>query len=594
MGACCSKTSTITSTPSPPSQPEIITKHNPIQTDNKNIVSTPNQQENVKKETFLVKSRKSNEYPDQEKRKSIDRKKPHVSNPVIEVFQSPETAVSGGEAEKVVVGAAVRTSSCTKEEVDAILIQCGRLSRSSSGVKVGGGETPTRGRRYSGSKRSFDFDMEVGRNDGDEVVAVEGGRRAGGGSRGSSPSSRRRSRERDPGQQRSGSKERGSGGSGGRRVSRSPNRRSESPNPSTNGGGVVATRPGKMVSVPATDKSGNVAVGGEGVKRIQVKRNGGGDVAAAGSRTAASPRARSPARANLRVLNENQNQNQQPLTLSRSNSRKAEHSPYRRNPLAEIDTNAVGSEQPGSKKQNGEKTMTNKTNNVVTKRAKEPPVIDEAKTSVEKIVSRTRSSRLSRELDIDPETLLNSGPNPTSYASLLLEDIQNFHQKIPIIATASTAATNPPPPAFSIPACVSKACSILEAVADLNSTTSSNNFKKENLVESEKAVNDDLMEPSLHKYVTVRRGGDAEAEEQESSGSNSFAGSQQMSWMSSTWEPNSGDSTNCFTSSSSNARDKETQRNVEYLPRNGIGRGRVGVTGRSAYSLPNNPTCASS
>ncbi|GJR00944.1 hypothetical protein Tco_0523928 [Tanacetum coccineum] len=171
-------------------------------------------------------------------------------------------------------------------------------------------------------------------------------------------------------------------------------------------------------------------------------------------------------------------------------------------------------------------------------------------------------------------------PNPTSYASLLLEDVQNFHQKIPIITTASTAATNTPPPAFCIPACVSKACSILEVVADLNSTTRSNNFKKENLLESEKAVNDDMMEPSLHKYVTVRRGGDVKAEEQESSGSNSFVGSQQISWMSSTWEPNSGDSTNCFTSSSSNARDKETQRNVEYHPRKGIGRGRVGVIGR--------------
>ncbi|GJS16098.1 hypothetical protein Tco_0410570 [Tanacetum coccineum] len=35
------------------------------------------------------------------------------------------------------VGTAVRTSSsCTKEEVDAILIQCGRLSWSSSGVKM--------------------------------------------------------------------------------------------------------------------------------------------------------------------------------------------------------------------------------------------------------------------------------------------------------------------------------------------------------------------------------------------------------------------------------------------------------------------------
>lgn len=252
--------------------------------------------------------------------------------------------------------------------------------------------------------------------------------------------------------------------------------------------------------------------------------------------------------------------------------------------------------------------MNNKTTNVVVTKnniAKEHQMVDEAKAGVEnlkynQIASRTRSSRLSRDLDINPETLLNpntnTNTNPTSYASLLLEDIQNF--KNPTTTTSSTVAlaTAPPPPAFSLPACVSKACSILEAVADLNSATNScdRQFKKENFVESEMVVNDDLVEPSMHKYVTVRRGGDADAEEQESSGSNSFAGSQQMSWMSSSWEPNSADSTNCWTSfsSRSNARDVELQKSGEY-PRNGIGRGRVGVHGRSAYSLPNNVTVAS-
>ncbi|KAI3747629.1 hypothetical protein L6452_10163 [Arctium lappa] len=613
MGACCSKTSTIPSTPIPP---EVKTKPNPPeQPENKNkipavaIVATAATEQQVpKKEVLVVKHRKSHEidrHPDQETRKSIDRKKTPNSSPVTDVSQSATTTttaaavVSNGEPGKT---GAVRTSSCTKEEVDAILIQCGRLSRSSSGVKPAGGETPSRGRRYSGSKRSYDFDMEMGcKNDDDEVVDGDHHRRQRE-PRVSSPSSRRRSRERDPQQQRSGSKERGSGNSngGGRRVSRSPNRRSESPNPNstTAAAGSSNSRPGKMVSVPATDKTGGggevVAGVGSGVKRIQVKRNTGEAAVAVGSRTAASPRARSPARANLRVLNENQNQ--QPLTLSRSNSRKAEHSPYRRNPLAEIDTNAAGSEQLAIKvqmqKPNGEKMMNNKTHNVVVTKnciAKEHQVIDEAKIAVEnpKIVSRTRSSRLSRDLDINPETLLN--PNPTSYASLLLEDIQNFHQKT--TTTTTVAAVAAAPPAFSLPACVSKACSILEAVADLNSATSSNDrqLKKDNLVESEMVVNDDLMEPSLHKYVTVRRGGDADTEEQESSGSNSFAGSQQLSWMSSSWEPNSADSSNCWSSSRSNARDTELLRSGEY-PRNGIGRGRVG---RSAYSLPNNTTVAS-
>ncbi|KAJ0703697.1 hypothetical protein HanPI659440_Chr14g0554161 [Helianthus annuus] len=612
MGACCSKTSnTTTPTPSTPTPPEPkftpnLTK--PVQNKKPTIPVTPTltQQEVPKKEVFVVKHRKSHEtdrhsdQPTQVTRKSTDRKEKEKAPNSVPNTENSQPIVSNGESGKA-VSATVRTSSCTKEEVDAILIQCGRLSRSSSGVKPGG-ETPTRGRRYSGSKRSFDFDMETGlKNDVDDEVRPQRDVRV------SSPSGRRRSRERDPQQQRSGSKERGSA-AGGRRVSRSPNRRSESPNPNSNGGsgsgsGGGGNRPGKLVSVPATDKSNNAgggevaaAVVGGGVKRIQVKRNGGEAVGVAGGRTAASPRSRSPARANLKVLNENQNQNQQPVTLSRSNSRKAEQSPYRRNPLGEIDTNAAGSEQPGSKKQNCEKTINNKTNNAAKNSiAKEAQMTDEVKPAVEnpkhnQLVSRTRSSRLSRDLDIIPEALLSPNPNPTSYASLLLEDIQNFHQKNPTNSTAAPAAA---PPAFSLPACVSKACSIMEAVADLNSATSCNDrqFKKENLVESEKAVDNDLMEPSFHKYVTVQRGSDADADEQESSGSNSFAGSQQFS----SWEPNSGDSTNCWSSNSrSNGRDNEVQGQTLDYPRNGIGRGRLGVHGRSAYSLPNNATTVAS
>lgn len=231
-------------------------------------------------------------------------------------------------------------------------------------------------------------------------------------------------------------------------------------------------------------------------------------------------------------------------------------------------------------------------------------------------LTRTRSARRSRELDINPEALLNPIP---SYTALLLEDIQNFHQK------------NTPP--ISLPPCVTKACSILEAVADLNSTISSNlscaisghdrksppldqynrnehNFclgnnkkvseGKDPFVESEVFVRDELMEPSFHKYVTVRRGGGGgdDMEEQESSGSNSFTGSviHQQNWgfSSSSYEPNSADSTDRW-SSRSNTREQRDQSPLGFagcnanenkrgysgnrrdydLQQNGIGRGRL-------------------
>lgn len=426
MGSCLSKKSTnsscaaTTAVEKPP--PEQTKSNAQVVVEKKKVA----EEETVKKEIFIIKHRKSHEID----RKSVGEEKCEVKKGA-EVSEMAKNGCSAsnamdnvgvlglGPGSGVLAAAPVRTSSCTKEEVDAILIQCGRLSRSSSTGKaalsgsLGSGENGNsvqKGRKYSGSKRSYDFDHENGRGgemdqgcednpvvDDDNGVGVlvvgERSNRHRQRQRQSrsvgSPSSKGRrrtpSRERDQAQQRSGSRERVSNGSG-RRVSRSPGRRSESPitnssgvtaaaansssssanpnNNSSNNGGGGSNRPGKMVSVPATvssmamvDKSNNNAGGGtetisaSAVKRIQVKRNVGCDAAAVvvGSRTAASPRARSPARVNARaVSSENQNTNsaqnmqqQQPLSLSRSNSRKAEQSPYRRNPLGEIDTNVV-------------------------------------------------------------------------------------------------------------------------------------------------------------------------------------------------------------------------------------------------------------
>lgn len=327
----------------------------------------------VKKEVFVIKHRKSHDGRDKNGASSeegngngvvFSAATPAVSSSSCEILES------GGFGENLKVGL-VRTSSCTKEEVDAILIQCGRLSRSSS--------AKGNGRKYSGSKRSYDFDHcerdgansgnlgdedEDGKNPNSVEVDDDGTpmekrhnqrHRHRQSSRHSSAQGRRRtpSRERDQ-NQRSSSRE--------RRVSRSPGRRSSEPpsasNNTTNANAIVnnsggVSRPAKMVSVPATishmemDKSNNVtgSCGGNdsatatAVKRISVKRNVGEPTAMAGSRVASSPRSQSPARNNGNARASDENQQQQP-SLSRSSSRKAEQSPYRRNPLSEIDTNA--------------------------------------------------------------------------------------------------------------------------------------------------------------------------------------------------------------------------------------------------------------
>ncbi|KAF7816276.1 dentin sialophosphoprotein isoform X2 [Senna tora] len=475
----------------------------------------------------------------------------------------------------------------SEANVDAILLQCGRLSRNSSGKAAS--SSGERGRRRTNSasnNTSHDFDHSENteflyeEDDDDGVAGDTHLRRRHRRSPGPCSDQRRRtpSRERDQ-NQRSSSRE--------RRVSRSPSRRLSDTHSHT-----TAIRPGKMVSVPPTvsslsiDKSnnGNGGGGGGGIKRISVKRNV----------SAASPRSQSPARASgnagngSKVVLYSENQQQQP-SLSRSSSRRAEQSPYRRNPLSEIDVDnnckvqsrpRKESEAEANQKSNADtkdsikiRTSSNKTKEQREEEEEvkghssmtENVVLDSPKPPPTSSLTRSRSSRRSRtDLDhiLNPETIINPAH---SYTSLLLEDIKNFHQK------NNNNNNNTPSSSTPLPACVAKACSILEAVANLNSTSTStnltassknmglNHYGKRNtdsstkdtpFVESEVVVFDDVMEPSLHKYVTVTR----DMEDKESSGSNSFSVSGQKhlgfsSSSSSLWEPNSGDSTDRWTCS---------------------------------------------
>uniref|UniRef100_J3LF57 Uncharacterized protein n=1 Tax=Oryza brachyantha TaxID=4533 RepID=J3LF57_ORYBR len=401
----------------------------------------------------------------------------------------------GGEARPVVLPIMpVRTSSCTKEEVDAILIQCGRLSRSSSG-RAASSETGGGHRR---SKRSYDFDQE---------------RRAGGGGCGDE--------ERDWERQAAPV---GSGGGGGERARQ---------------------QPGKMVSVPPREKARAASP------------------AAASGKRCASPRAGSPARA-AAVGNENAGGGQvtagQTPSLSRSSSRKAEQSPYRRSPMAEIDENSLHNNNGNPHKKSSENALAAAPQKL-TERAKEKPKLAEETATVAASETKVPSSKMTatRTASVVAGSRSTRAPgpgcrsrrasrdfdqNPNSYATQLLEDIQSYHQQ----QNTSVAATAATLPNFSLPACVSKACSIVEAVADLNSSSSSESRACEpsRSANDKGSVNaplggmDDLAEPSVHKrYVSAVRDIHGETEPQESAGSNSVSGNP---WTPS-WEPNSVEST---------------------------------------------------
>ncbi|KAL8125335.1 uncharacterized protein At1g65710-like [Apium graveolens] len=528
-------------------------------------------------------------------------------------------------------GCGVRTSSCTKEEVDAILIQCGRLSNSSSSIQGS--------RKFSGSKRSFEFDNEDGDQDqGNVSIVVDGdaeettsdrirGHRQRHRDGSSSPRGRRRrtlSRERC-----------GGNGSGERRMSRSPGRRSESPTTCHKLLSGNVDKPGKLVSVPATvscNKSRNGSHGGvvgtpsaDAIKKVQVKRTVSSPRAQSPARTivmahsnevhrtvastraqsparttvmvtlnksqrtvaspraqspawtnvkafpnevqrtAASPRAKSPARTNVKVASiESQwtaaspsvrspartnakatsNEVQRTAALPRAQSqtktnatafsneiqnsfsgrysRKNDQSPYRRNPLCEIDTGITMHKHSSSK-------VINQAAMIQKSCAVEQGIEDKGSTNRSRKEQQKQLSEEAKELNgnvlINSQSLTRSGlpkPSPgltnsetslkSSYATLLLEDIQNFHQK-----TAPAAA-------YSVPACVTKARSIVDAVADLNSSTKAHAIAKErtrnpkaqkckkneksssvgaNVVESKVAVSNDLMEPINETFTSM-------------------------------------------------------------------------------------------
>ncbi|KAL6633903.1 hypothetical protein ACP70R_026574 [Stipagrostis hirtigluma subsp. patula] len=448
----------------------------------------------------------------------------------------------------VVPTAPVRTSSCTKEEVDAILIQCGRLSRSSSG-RAASSETGGHRRRRSGSKRSYDFDQEGRAGAGSGVGADED----------CVPVSRPSPHRSSPQRKRSGSRERSSGGS--RRASRSPGRRveggaSSAATAGSGGGDRARQQPGKMVSVPAREK---------GRAPSPAKR-------------CPSPRASSPAR--MMAANENAGAGQtagHTPALSRSSSRKNEQSPFRRNPMAELDENsllrnttnnakpqkksienavsappqqaAVRGKEPtaAAAGRSGKKKPEIAEDATVAASETRPPSSKTSATRTASIVAESlsqrpsgqpgcRSRRASRDFD----------QNPGSYATQLLEDIQNYHQQT--TSAGSSAAVAPATPSFSLPECVAKACSILEAVADLNSSSSENrsyDYEPGRSAEDKGSVNKSLggdyhrVEPSARRHVPPALDIRGETEPQESAGSNSVSGHP----CTPSWEPASVDST---------------------------------------------------
>ncbi|KAM0946883.1 hypothetical protein DsansV1_C08g0080271 [Dioscorea sansibarensis] len=263
---------------------------------------------------------------------------------------------------------------CNKEEIDAILIKCGRLSRSSSGK-------PSNEPSVHLRKQSYDFDEEMAK-----------------------PVSRPSPRRKTPGRERSRSKE------GGRRMSQSPGRRLDNVNAVVSGCHIENSKqPVRMVSVPPREKA---------ITNVNVISN----------KRCASPRSQSP-----------------------GNSSRASFD-YRRYPMAEIDGNARRGEefptprnkalmrrtcshsQRSSEGISEAKKAEMRGNNVFADRVKdhlmscrareqqlpELEIVEEtAKSFVEARRSmgrRTSSRRSSQDLD-------------QSYAALLLEDIQNYHQQ---------------------------------------------------------------------------------------------------------------------------------------------------------------------
>lgn len=217
-------------------------------------------------------------------------------------------------------------------------------------------------------------------------------------------------------------------------------------------------------------------------------------------------------------------------SLSRSSSRKAEKSPHRRNPMAEIDENSLrnnNSSNANPQKKSTEVAVAKPTERAKEKKAEIAEETMVAASETRAPSSKTTATRTATE-NLNPRASSRSrrpsrdfDQSPNLSATQVLDDIQNYHH-----------ASGTPPPSFSLPACVSKARSIVEAVADLNSSSSesracerSNDKGSVNAPAGRHDDDVDLVEPSVHRYVSVRDiRGRGETELQESAGSNSLSG----------------------------------------------------------------------
>jgi hypothetical protein len=160
-------------------------------------------------------------------------------------------------------------------------------------------------------------------------------------------------------------------------------------------------------------------------------------------------------------------------------------------------------------------------------RANVPRSVSVAAESLGQTPAACRSRRSSRDFD----------QSSNSYASQILEDIQNYHEQ------HQTAA--PATPSFSLPACVSKACSIVEAVADLNSSSSDTRtyyYEPGRSADDKGSANalSGADNPTARRHAPAARDvRAAETEPQESAGSNSVSGIP----LTPSWEPASVEST---------------------------------------------------
>ncbi|KAH7664423.1 YqgF/RNase H-like domain-containing protein [Dioscorea alata] len=264
---------------------------------------------------------------------------------------------------------------CNKEEIDAILIQCGRLSRSSSGK-------PSNEPSVHLRKKSYDFDEEMEK-----------------------PVSRPSPRRRTPSRERSRSKE------GGRRLSRSPGRRSDNNVTAVVSGRCIenSKQPVRMVSVPPREKA---------ITNVNVISN----------KRCPSPRSQSPGNTSRASFD----YRRYPMAEIDGNARRGEEFPTPRNKA--LMSRTCSHSQRSSEGISEARKAEMRSNNVFADRVKdhlmcsrareqqflELEVVDEtAKSFVEARRSmgrRSSSRRSSRDLD-------------QTYAALLLEDIQNYHQQ---------------------------------------------------------------------------------------------------------------------------------------------------------------------